>query len=97
MDRIPPYLIATRVNRRSASGPPRSGAALHAWAKDQEQLHEVALVRFLSALGVTLGLPSRMVDWPPESVFFAHSEARRKLRSLGLCPDHEAYEEALSN
>jgi hypothetical protein len=75
---------------------PRNGRAMFAWVKEQEQKHEVALLKYLNNWGKLQEFPSRMVDWDADQVAQAHAEASRKLRSLH--PDREEEEaEALAN
>jgi hypothetical protein len=76
--------------------PPRSGRALFAWTKEQEQRHEVGLLKYLNRWGKLQEFPSRMVDWDPDQVSLAYAEAVRKLQAIHPARK-EAYEEALSN
>ena len=75
--------------------PPRSGKALFAWTKEQEQRYEVGLLKYLNGWAKLQEFPSRMVDWDAEQVSLAYGEACRKLQSIP--PRSEAYEEALAN
>ncbi|WP_233578466.1 Rad52/Rad22 family DNA repair protein [Tautonia sociabilis] len=76
--------------------PPRSGRALFAWVKDQEQRHEVGLLQYLNKWGKLQDYPGRMVDWDSDQVANAYQEATRKIQASQ--PDrNEAYEEALAN
>lgn len=76
--------------------PPRSGRALFAWVKDQEQRHEVGLLPYLNKWGKLQDYPGRMVDWDAEQVANAYQEAIRKIQAS--VPDrNEAFEEALAN
>ncbi|WP_406693430.1 Rad52/Rad22 family DNA repair protein [Singulisphaera sp. Ch08] len=77
-------------------GPPRSGKALFAWTKDQEQRYSVGLLKYLNSWAKLQEFPGRMVDWDAEQVTLAHAEACRKLQSIHATPS-EAYEEALAN
>jgi hypothetical protein len=77
------------------NGLPRSGKALFAWTKDQEQRHEVGLLKYLNSWAKLQDFPNRMVDWDAEQVSLAYAEACRKLQSIQ--PTREAYEEAMSN
>jgi len=76
--------------------PPRSGKALFAWTKDQEQRHQVGLLKYLNGWAKLQEFPPRMVEWDAEQVNQAYSEACRKLQSLNNTHS-EAYEEALAN
>lgn len=76
--------------------PPRSGRALFAWVKDQEQRHEVGLLPYLNKWGKLQDYPGRMIDWDAEQVSNAYHEAVRKIQASQ--PDrNEALEEALAN
>ena len=76
--------------------PPRSGRALFAWVKDQEQRHEVGLLQYLNKWGKLQDFPGRMIDWDAEQVSNAYHEAVRKIQASQ--PDrNEALEEALAN
>lgn len=74
--------------------PPRSGRALFAWVKDQEQRHEVGLLQYMNKWGKLQDLPGRMVDWDGDAVAEAYKEAIRKLQESRPNRD-EAFEEAL--
>lgn len=77
-------------------GPPRSGKALFAWTKEQEQRYSVGLLKYLNSWAKLQEFPGRMVDWDQEQVARAHAEAVRKLQSI-TASDGEVYEEALGN
>lgn len=79
---LPPPLPPTRVNGKPHDGPPRTGRALFAWVKDQEQAYEVGLLKYLNGWGKLQDFPGRMVDWDADQVALGLSEARRKLESL---------------
>lgn len=85
-------------NNRGArdNSPPRSGKALFAWTKDQEQRHEVGLLKYLNGWAKLQDFPGRMVDWDGEQVALAYSEACRKLQAIQPSRN-EMLEEALSN
>lgn len=76
--------------------PPKSGKALFAWTKEQEQRHAVGLLKYLNGWAKLQEFPGRMVDWDGEQVSLAYSEACRKLHSIQQTSS-DAYEEALSN
>ena len=81
----------------SANGTlPRTGKALFAWTKDQEQRYEVGLLKYLNSWAKLQEFPGRMVDWDPKQVSLAYAEACRKLQAIQAAST-EAYEEALSN
>jgi hypothetical protein len=75
---------------------PRSGRALFAWTKDQEQRHEVGLLKYLNSWAKLQDFPGRMVEWDADQVSQAYAEAVRKLQSIST-GHAEAYEEALAN
>jgi hypothetical protein len=76
--------------------PPRTGKALFAWTKEQEQRHQVGLLKYLNGWAKLQDFPSRMVEWDGDQVSQAYAEACRKLQSLQNTHS-EAYEEALAN
>lgn len=80
----------------SQGNPPRSGKALFAWTRDQEQRHSVGLLKYLNGWAKLQEFPGRMVDWDAEQVSLAYAEACRKLHALQSASS-EALEEALSN
>jgi hypothetical protein len=75
------------------SGPPRSGKALFAWTKEQEQRHSVGLLKYLNGWAKLQDFPGRMVDWDAEQVALAHAEAVRKLQSVQAGGYEEAHGE----
>ncbi|MHC5541002.1 Rad52/Rad22 family DNA repair protein, partial [Singulisphaera rosea] len=86
-------------NQQSGStqgNPPRSGKALFAWTRDQEQRHSVGLLKYLNGWAKLQEFPGRIVDWDAEQVSLAYAEACRKLHALQSASS-EALEEALSN
>lgn len=89
---------ATNGRAAAAAGGsvPRSGKALFAWTKDQEQRYEVGLLKYLNNWAKLQEFPGRMVDWDAEQVGLAYAEACRKLHAI-QASQSEAYEEALSN
>lgn len=86
---------ATRANNGAGSAP-RTGRALFAWTKEQEQRHDVGLLKYLNGWAKLQDYPGRMVDWDSDQVKFAYSEACRKLQNYAQAPAEE-YEEALAN
>jgi hypothetical protein len=75
---------------------PRSGKALFAWTKEQEQKYEVGLLKYINNWAKLQEFPGRMVDWQPEQVALAYKEACRKLQSIGE-QGQDGYEDALAN
>jgi len=61
---------------------PATGRALFAWCKEQEQRHEVGMIKYVNSWAKLQDYPGRMVDWDSEQVRLAHEEALRKLQSL---------------
>ena len=59
---------------------PRTGRALFAWTKDQDDKFEYGLLKHLNAWAKSQDFPARMVDWDAEQVCAGHAEARRRLR-----------------
>jgi hypothetical protein len=78
------------------SAGPRTGRALFAWSKEQEQRSEVSLLKHLNHWAKLQEFPSRIVDWDADQVSQAYEEACRKLDSLAT-GQSESYEEALAN
>ena len=64
--------------------------------KEQEQRHEVGLLKYLNGWAKLQEFPGRMVDWDAEQVNQAYAEAVRKLQSISN-GQVEAREEALAN
>ena len=58
---------------------PSNGKALYGWCKDQEQRHQVGLIKYLNSWATLQEFPGRMVDWSLDQVALAHAEALRKL------------------
>ena len=54
--------------------------------KEQEQRHEVGLLKYLNTWAKLQDFPGRMVDWDAEQVAIAHTEALRKLQAVGSAP-----------
>jgi Rad52/22 family double-strand break repair protein len=65
-----------------AASVPRTGRALFAWTKNQDEKHEYALLKHLSDWAKSQDLPVRMVDWDSEQVSRAHAEACRRVRAV---------------
>jgi hypothetical protein len=78
------------------SAGPRTGRALFAWTKDQEERSGVTLLKYLNGWGKRQDFPARMVEWDAEQVRRAYEEACRKLDSNETARA-EAYEQALAN
>jgi hypothetical protein len=98
-----PEAVASRPVETPAPRPegsekkiPRSGRALFAWTKEQEQRHEVGLLKYLNSWAKLQDFPGRMVDWDADQVNSAYGEAIRKLQSISV-GQVERLEEALAN
>jgi hypothetical protein len=73
---------------------PRSGRALFAWAKKQDESNNYGLVHHLNAWARVQKLPPRMVDWDADQAAQGYAEACRKLESIQAMP--HAAEEAIA-
>jgi len=91
-----PPTPAPARNGSPSGSPPRSGKALFAWTKDQEQRYEVGLLKYLNQWGKLQEYPGRMVDWDADQVSLAYQEACRKLQAYQSA-GRDVYEEALAN
>jgi hypothetical protein len=96
-----PATVAASNSRPASNGQgfgnaPRTGKALFAWTKDQEQKYEVGLLKYLNSWAKLQEFPGRMVEWDAEQVNLAYAEACRKLQAI-QSSHSEAYEEAISN
>lgn len=69
-------------NGNGGSSAPRSGRALFAWLKEQEQKHDVVLLRYMNNWAKLHEFPARMVDWDDKQAAMGHKEALRKLDAL---------------
>jgi hypothetical protein len=85
---LPPVFVRPPANspapvRASDEGtaPPRSGRALFAWIRDQDERHDYGLLKDVSAWAKRQGFPARMVDWDLAQVARAFAEAHRKIQS----------------
>jgi hypothetical protein len=74
---------------------PRTGRALFAWTKDQDEKYEYGLLKHVNAWAKRQDFPGRMVDWEGEQVTRAYAEACRKIRAIQAM--QHATEAALSN
>ena len=86
----PPRPSSNGNGRDSA---PRNGKALFGWVKDQEQRHEIALLKYLNQWAKLQDFPGRMIEWDADQVALGFGEACRKLKSIG----RNGGDEALSN
>lgn len=90
-----PTLSPSARTNEDGLNPPRSGRALFAWTKDQDEKYEYGLLKHLNAWAKRQDFPARMVDWDAEQVTRAYSEACRKVRAIHSM--QHATEAALSN
>jgi Rad52/22 family double-strand break repair protein len=90
-----PSLAPSPRGNEDGLNPPRSGRALFAWTKDQDEKYEYGLLKHLNAWSKRQDFPPRMVDWDAEQVTRAYSEGCRKIRAIHSM--HHATEAALSN
>jgi hypothetical protein len=90
-----PSLSPSPRNGDEGLGAPRSGRALFAWTKDQDEKYDYGLLKHLNAWGKRQDFPGRMVDWEAEQVTRAYSEACRKVRAIQAM--QQATEAAMSN
>jgi hypothetical protein len=91
---------ATQGGGQGRGGQPRSGKAMFAWTKEQEQRHEVGLLKYLNGWAKLQEFPPRMIDWDENQVKAGYAEAVRKIQSIGggqRPPDDSSYDEALAN
>jgi hypothetical protein len=79
----------------SGTDGPRSGRALFAWLKEQDQLHKVGLLTHINWWARLQDFPGRIVDFDKDQIKLAHAEALRKLASVAGRGD--AFEEAIAN
>ena len=61
---------------------PRSGRALFAWIREQEQRYGISLLLHVNAFGKINGYPAKVIEWNPKMVSLAHSECVRKIASF---------------
>jgi hypothetical protein len=91
----PPSLSPSPRGGEDGLNPPRSGRALFAWTKDQDEKYEYGLLKHINAWAKRQEFPARMVDWDTEQVTRAYSECCRKVRAIHSM--QLATEAALSN
>jgi hypothetical protein len=90
-----PTLSPSPRTNEDGLNPPRSGRALFAWTKDQDEKYEYGLLKHLNAWAKRQDFGQRMVDWDAEQVTRAYAEACRKIRAIHSM--QHATEAALSN
>jgi hypothetical protein len=67
---------------RQYDGPPKTGKALFAFVKDQEQKLDLPLLAGLTKWAKSQDFPARMTEFTAEQVTLAHAEVLRKIGSL---------------
>jgi hypothetical protein len=90
------FLKASGQGNERVRWVPGSGRALFAWTREQEQRHQVGLLKYLNGWAKLQDFPRRMVDWDADQVTEAYSEAIRKLRAIPAA-HAKVHEEALAN
>ncbi len=68
------------------SSPPRSGRALFAWTKKQDESSNFGLVQYLNSWARSQKFPARMVDWDAEQTAQGYAEACRKIQAIQASP-----------
>jgi hypothetical protein len=68
------------------SNPPRSGRALFAWTKKQDESHNYGLMPYLNSWARRQKFPARMVDWDADQTAQGYSEACRKVQTIQDVP-----------
>jgi hypothetical protein len=91
-----PHSRPTSARASDSGQTPRTGKALFAWTKEQEQRYSVGLLKYLNGWAKLHDFPGRMIDWDGAQVGSAYAEACRKLQAVQTTGS-EAYEEALAN
>lgn len=95
IDDPPPRRAERPELQREPDNPvPRSGKALYAWAREQQDRHDVGLLRRIEDYGKRRGFSRRMVEWSADEVADAHSQA---VRALANTLEHREQGEALIN
>jgi hypothetical protein len=81
---VPSSVLTSPGPRASeeAASVPRTGRALFAWTKNQDEKYEYALLKYLSDWAKSQDFPVRMVDWDSEQVSQAYAEACRRVRVI---------------
>ncbi len=64
----PPSVNPSPRNGEDGPSVPRTGRALFAWTKDQDEKYEYGLLKHLNAWAKRQDFPGRMVDWEGEQV-----------------------------
>jgi hypothetical protein len=82
-----------RQNGKPRDNAPTTGRALFAWTKEQEQRHEVGLIKYVTKWGELQDFPRRMVDWDAEQVALGYAEAIRKIQQV----DHSSAASGVSS
>lgn len=75
----PTAVVTVEPPATPQSSAPRTGKALFAWTREQEQRYEFGLLKYLNGWAKLQEYPARMVDWDSEQVSLGYAEACRKL------------------
>ncbi|MGO9464551.1 MAG: Rad52/Rad22 family DNA repair protein [Isosphaeraceae bacterium] len=90
-----PVAEASRRPSTDGPSPPRSGRALFAWTKKQDESNNYGLVQHLNSWARRQKFPARMVDWDADQTAQAYAEACRKVQTIQAMP--RPAEAALTN
>jgi hypothetical protein len=77
-----------------APSPPRTGRALFAWTKKQDDAHNYGLMQHMTSWARRQKFPARMIDWDADQAAQGYAEASRKIESLRSAPN--AAQEAIA-
>jgi Rad52/22 family double-strand break repair protein len=84
----PPAIKEPRASETSpqpaadSPSPPRSGRALFAWTKKQDESNHYGLMQYLNSWARRQKFPARMVDWDADQTAQGYSEACRKVQTI---------------
>ncbi len=70
------------VGRGGDGQAPRTGRALFAWTKDQDEKYEFGLLRHLNTWSKRQDFPPRMVDWDDGQVAAGYAEGCRRIKAI---------------
>jgi len=68
------------------ASPPRSGRALFAWTKKQDESNNYGLMQYLTSWARSQKFPARMVDWNADQAAQCYAEACRKVQTIQAMP-----------
>ncbi len=87
---------ARKASPRGNGTAPKTGRALFAWVRDQEERHGIKLLSQLDRWGSEQEFPSRMLEWDAEQVRLGYQEASRIVQDE-VSGTSQMREEALMN